>query len=371
MIRIACGVALSQAAVASLPVGPWLAGPIRSWTDPFVQWDATLFTSIAQHGYRTVTIRAFFPVDPLAIRTLSPIFGYPGAAIAVSWIACFFAVWGVMDVAERFSSRRMAWVAGTLLVWNPVSVFLLAGYADALLVAVMIWSLRFCLDGRWWPAALLAGVASGVLPQGIASAVVVALAVVLASPTARGVVRGACFGLVGLAGIVGYLVFSWVDTGNPLIVRTAQAEGWHARLTFPFHMVFADLTRVVSWHHVVRSVDVSRQMQVVYLLDVVVGLLGAAVAVVGFWLCRRDRRLVLPAVLFSAGLMISVVTVNFAQDSTDRFILCLAPLYVIAAAGLERLPAATRSPVVLQVLAVSAAAAAFFGVLFNLGYWMT
>jgi len=370
-VRIVSGLILSKAVTASFPVGPWYPGAVRSWTAPFLRWDSNYFIAIAQHGYGWVQTYDFLPVYPLLIRAVSPIFGYAGGAIAVSWIASIFAVWGVMDVTERFASRQLAWVAGALLMWNPVSIFLLAGYAEALLVALMIWSLRFCLDGKWWPAAITAGLASGVLPQGIASAVVLALAVLMADRSVRGLLRGAGFGLIGLAGCVGYLIYCWVATGNPFKIHEAETVGWQAHLTYPFHMVFVDLSRMASWHFSVGMIDVSKQMRVVYALDSGVGLLAAIVAVSGFLLSRKDRRFILPATLFLVGLVISVITVDAAADSTARFILFLAPFYVIVAVLLHRLPTVARLPVAINVLMLSAASAVFFGAVFNLGYWLT
>jgi hypothetical protein len=255
-------------------------------------------------------------------------------------------------------------------MWNPVSIFLLAGYAEALLVALMAWSVHFCLDRKWWPAALAAGAASGVLPQGVASAVVVALAVLLADRSIRGMIRGATFGLIGLTGVIGYLAYCWNATGHPLMIRTAETVGWQAHLTYPFQMVLEDLSRATSWHFTVGTIDVSHQMQVVYALDASIGVLGAMVAVVGFVLSRHDRRLILPVTLFVLGLMISVVTVDFAADSTARYVLYLAPFYVIFAILLNKLPQAARLPVVIHVLVISAASAAFFGAVFNLGFWL-
>jgi len=371
VVRIVAGIAFSKAATASFGLGPWYPGPIQSWTTPFLRWDAGYFLSIAQHGYTTVQSYDFLPVYPLLIRAVSPIFGYAGGALVVSWIASVFAVWGVMDVTARLTSRQTAWLAGTLLMWNPLSVFLFAGYAEALLVALMIWSLRFCMDRRWWPAAITAGLASGVLPQGVASAVVVVLAVVLIDRTVRGWVKAAGFGLLGLAGGIGYLLYCWAATGNPLKIRQAETVGWEAHVTYPLHMVFVDLSRVSSWHFMVGTVDVSKQMRVIYALDVAVGLLAVALAVGGFMLCRRDRRLVLPASLFAVGLLISLVTIDAAADSTSRFILFLAPLYVIVAVLLHKIPPLPRLSVVSTVLMLSAASAVFFGAVFNLGYWLT
>jgi hypothetical protein len=276
-----------------------------------------------------------------------------------------------MDVAGRFASRQLVWVAGALLMWNPVSIFLLAGYAEAVLVALMIWSLRFCMDGKWWPAAITAGIASGVLPQGIASAVVLTVAVVLAERSMRGLLRGATFGLIGLAGCIGYVIYCLAATGNPLKIRDAETVGWHAHLTYPFHMVFVDLSRMISWQYSVGGDNVSRQWRIVYALDGGVGLLAVAIAVAGFALCRRDHRLILPATLFSVGLAISVITVDDSADSTAHFVFFLAPLYVIAAVLLQRLPSVARLPVVINVLLLSGASAVFFGAVFNLGYWLT
>jgi len=370
-VRVLAGLILSKAATSSFHPGPFFPSFLPGWTAPFLRWDSGYFSAIAQHGYTTVETYGFLPVYPLLIRAASPIFGFAAGAIAVSWIASVFAVWGVMDVTKRFTSRQSAWVAGTLLMWNPVSIFLLAGYAEALLVALMIWSLRFCLDGKWWPAAITAGLASGVLPQGIASAVVLVLAVLMADRSVRGLLRGALFGLIGLAGILGYLVYCWWSTGNPLKIRQAETAGWQAHVTYPFHMVFVDLSRMVSWHFSVAGVDVSSQMRVVYALDAGIGLLVSVVAVSGLVLSRKDHRLFLPATLLFVGVVISVITLDAAADGTARFLLCLAPFYVMVAVFLHKLRPVVRMPVVMYVLMLSAASAAFFGAVFNLGYWMT
>ena len=371
VVRIAAGVAFSKAATASFGLGPFFPGPLQSWTTPFLHWDAGYFLSIAQHGYTTVQSYDFLPLYPLLIRAVSPVFGYAGGALVVSWIASVFAVWGVMDVTARPSSRQTAWLAGTLLMWNPLSVFLLAGYAEALLVALMIWSLRFCMDRRWWPAAITAGLASAVLPQGIASAVVLVLALLLTDRSLRGWLKAAGLGLVGLAGMIGYVLYCWTSTGNPFKIRQAETVGWEARITYPLHMVFVDLSRLESWHFMVGTVDVSKQMRVIYALDVAVGLLAVALAVAGFVLCRWEPRLLLPACLFAVGLLISLVTIDAAADSSSRFILFLAPLYVIVAVLLHKIPPLPRFSVVTTVLMLSAASAVFFGAVFNLGYWLT
>jgi len=149
--------------------GPWSLRGNVSWTSQFSRWDASLYIDIARSGYSTFQLHAFYPVYPLLIKLFSPFFGYTAGSLLVTWLAAVLATWGVIDVTKRFTSLPMAWWAGLLLVWNPLSIFFISGYPESLLVAAMIWSLDFCLQSRWWLAALFAAVASGVLPQGTAS----------------------------------------------------------------------------------------------------------------------------------------------------------------------------------------------------------
>ena len=202
------------------------------------------------------------------------------------------------------------------------------------------------------------------------SAALVLVAVVLADRSVRGVLRGIGFGAVGMVGFAAYLGYSWHATGNPLIITSAETTGWGAHLTYPMHMVLVELSRSTPWHDVVRGVDVSGQMRGVFLLDGVAGLVAAAVTVGGCVLAVRHRRLVLPVLLLLMGLLVSVTTISSTADSTARYVLYLAPLYVVAAVLLDALPPVARLPTALQVLAVCAALATFFGAVFTLGYWL-
>jgi hypothetical protein len=370
-VRVAVGVAVALLADATFPHGPWFPFLPHAWESLFVRWDAIGYLTIARDGYTSLQNHAFLPLYPLATRALSPVFGYAVAGLVVSWLATVLAVWGVTEVTRRYASERTAWLAGTLLLWNPASILLVAAYPEAVLVAAMAWSLEYCLKGRWWEAAVLAALAGATLPQGLPSGVVVALAVLLADRSVRWWLRAAGYGLVSLAGMAGYLLYCRVTTGDALAIRKADLRYWDLHLTWPFHSVVDDLTRMVSWRFVAGGVDTSSQMRTVFALDGLVGVLGALAVVAAVVLAVRDRRLVLVAASLVVGTAISVVTVNTVSDGVERYLLFLAPLYVVAGVCLERLPRPARLPVALNVMLVSAGVATCFGAVYNLGWWFT
>lgn len=364
VIRIVAGYFTSQLALVFGKRGPWFRAHHTSVSDLFDRWDARHYIRIAHLGYSGLDSHAFFPAYPLLIRLTSPVFGYPNAALAVSWLAAVFAVWGVLDVTRRFVSLQSSWIAAFLFAWNPVSIFFVAGYPEGLLVATMVWSLRFCLDKKWWQAATLAAVASVVMPQGVVSALVLGLAVLLCDRRWVGLLRSVSYVVLGELGLLGFLIYCWVTTGNPLIVETATRDGWHSQVTYPFHTVFSELNSVFAS-------GLSPQIHAVWTLNGLAGTLGGVVAVAGLYLCWRDRRLILPATLLALGMLISVSTIEPSLEGTGRFVLFLAPLYIIVGVLLDRLPRVARLPVGVSLLIVSVVLAVLYGVLFNLGWWLT
>jgi len=359
--RVIIGIVLIPIARLVFTHGPWFPRGAVTWASQLNQWDATLYLSIARTGYSDIQLHAFYPAYPLLIRWVSPVFGFSAGSFAISWVAGIFAVWGVVDVARRFASSQVAWWAGLLLLWNPLSVFFIAGYPESLLVAAMVWSLRFCLDRKWWPAALLAGLASCTMPQGIASGAVVFVALVLIDRTWKGVLRGVAFGALGELGILTYWLYCWRTTGDAFIEQRAEKLGWGTHLTYPLHAIFDEWS--LAFSHLVPV-----GFRFAFAIDEVTGFLGVTLAVIAIFLSRRDHGLILPATLLAIGILISVVPINAGISATARYILFLAPLYVVIAALLQRPNAELRFHLALILFLVSAFLAVLFGLLYNFGW---
>jgi hypothetical protein len=136
------------------------------------RFDTLWFLRIAEHGYDRPMAVIFYPLYPAAIRLVSMLTPAMAAALLVSTVATFFSLWGLLRLAMRELSEvgrlRMLLL---VCVW-PTSFVLLAGYADSLTLALVVWAVVFARESarkeRWEAAAacgLLAGVArpSGVL----------------------------------------------------------------------------------------------------------------------------------------------------------------------------------------------------------------
>jgi hypothetical protein len=136
------------------------------------RFDTLWFLRIAEHGYDRPMAVIFYPLYPAAIRLVSTLM--PGlistiaAALLVSTVATFFSLWGLLRLAAdelpEVGRLRVLLLVG---VW-PTSFVLLAGYADSLTLALVVWAIVFARNARWEAATacgLLAGVArpSGVL----------------------------------------------------------------------------------------------------------------------------------------------------------------------------------------------------------------
>jgi hypothetical protein len=155
------------------------------------RFDTLWFLHIAEHGYDQPMAVIFYPLYPLAIRSASWALPPIIAALLVSAIATFFFFWGLLRLAgSKLADSEKFYVLLLVLVW-PSSFVLLAGYADSLTLALVVWTVIFAREGRWGPATvcgLLAGVSrpTGVLVSiplfvlGLRSRCAASLAVVLA-----------------------------------------------------------------------------------------------------------------------------------------------------------------------------------------------
>ena len=364
--RLAVAFVLSALTERTATVGT--AGPaVRGVASGFLNWDGAHYLSIAEHGYAAVFDTPFFPLQPLLARPLAELLGYPNALIATSWVALGFAVWGIVDLAARLTTRRGAIAAALLFAWNPVSVFLVAGYAESLFVALTVWSLRFCLDRRWVVAAMLAGAASAVEPQGACSGVIVVVGILLAERGVRRVGLALGCALIAEAGLIGFALYCWDRFGNPLEFQASVSTFWHSHLTYPLHAFVEDVQRsgLTSGARPLFTTG-----HFIYVLDAGGAVVAAGALAAGIARCVRDRRWVLPMLLLILGAGFSLSTIDLWAGNDARFVSTLVTIYLVSAIVFEYL--ARRSMLlVAAVLVPSAALAIYVETLFHMVSWIT
>jgi hypothetical protein len=139
------------------------------------RFDTLWFLRIAEHGYDRPMAVIFYPLYPAAIRLVSALM--PGlisttaAALLISTVATFFSLWGLLRLAagELSEVGRLRMLL-LFCVW-PTSFVLLAGYADSLTLALVVWAIVFARESarkERWEAATACGLLAGVTrPSGV------------------------------------------------------------------------------------------------------------------------------------------------------------------------------------------------------------
>ena len=138
-------------------------------------YDGGWYAYIARHGYPSAlpapghqSPLAFFPAYPLLVRGTVDVTGLAvaQAGLLVNLVLSAVAVAGVTLVASRVLPREAAVAVGVLWSVLPTAYLLSLDYSEALYVACAAFALLAVLDGRWWWAGLLTGVAAGTRPTG-------------------------------------------------------------------------------------------------------------------------------------------------------------------------------------------------------------
>ncbi|XP_077823831.1 GPI alpha-1,6-mannosyltransferase 2 isoform X2 [Macaca mulatta] len=145
------------------------------------RWDAEHFLFIAEHGYLYEHNFAFFPGFPLALMVgtelLRPLRGLLSlrSCLLISVASLNFLFFMLAAVALHdlgclvLHCPRQAFYAALLFCLSPASVFLAAGYSEALFALLTFSAMGQLERGRVWTSGLLFAIATGVRSNGLVS----------------------------------------------------------------------------------------------------------------------------------------------------------------------------------------------------------
>jgi hypothetical protein len=361
--RLAVG--LWAAAHLALLVLAWAAAWVyRSTQDhapltgSFEHWDAVLLRNIAQYGYfgpHTIPNNvAFLPGYPAVLAV--------GHLLLRNWVLAELVVSGLAGCVAVVAITRLA--AGKravlYLLAAPGVVFLMVGYTEALFLALAIPAWLAAARGQWWRAALLAGLAGLVRPDGLF--LIPALAVMALSgyrgpgtwppPAATVAARLANAAKVccALAGPASYEVYLWAATGNPTAWQAANRKGWDLHFTTPFQ----DLR--TTWWAAFRhpfGAGTAFEFQFSIAALVVMGVAALAFLAAGRW----------PQATYCLVALAAVGTTTWF-DTGARTLLVQFPIWVGLAALEVR-----QSWIRYAYLAISGPLAVVLGLMYLSGQW--
>jgi hypothetical protein len=207
-------------------------------------WDAGWFLKVAVNGYpHGYTLGAdgrlegnglaFFPLYPMLIRGLTALGLDSGtAAISVSWLASIGAAIALYLLGTSLYGHRAGWALVAICCSAPVSIVLSMAYSEGLFLALVAGMLVAAHRRVWWAAGLLGLAAALTRPTGLAAAIALAVAALLAvrdarrSQTRDGTWKPLLAAAVALAGVPAYLGWVAWRVGDLDAWFKIQSAGW-------------------------------------------------------------------------------------------------------------------------------------------------
>ena len=207
--------------------------------------DVNWYLGIAEQGYEQIPFNAdvprnwaFFPLFPMLVRAASYVTGeFVITGMALSHICFFLALFLLHRVSLLFGlSAADADRSLFYLAVFPTSYFFSLPLPESLFLMLTVASFYFAKSERWWLAGLCGAFASATRTTGVL--LLPALAVLyweMYRPfvSLRALRKDVLALLVIPAGLVSFMIYLYVITGNALAFKGAQAA-WGRKLGFFF-----------------------------------------------------------------------------------------------------------------------------------------
>jgi hypothetical protein len=202
---------------------------------PTVRWDANYYVTLARTGYppprgnAPVYHVAFFPLYPLAVRTLSQVVGDTfWAAFMISNLCALLAAIVVLRLGSVGARQRDGLRAALLLLASPGAHFFSYPYPEAMFVLLISLGLLAMAMDRPLLAAVSGALASAVRSAGV----VVALSLLVLAWKRRYDLPAAALRVIAavaaLGGLAAFAVFCSVHFHDPLAFARIQKHFAHS-----------------------------------------------------------------------------------------------------------------------------------------------
>lgn len=329
--------------------------------DALHAWDGNWLLAIAEHGYGGVpddhldafgnhtpeTPLAFFPGYPSLVGVLAPLVGLYAAGIVVSLAAGIVAAYGLARLATLVpgGSERAGLLLVALFAAEPMAVVLSMTYTEALFTALAVWALVHVLQRNWVAAGLCAAAAGLVRPSSVAVITAVGLAALVAVLHRRDSWRPWVGAIIATTGLLGYLGFVALVTGEPTGWFRIQHEGWNTGVD----------GGAATARFMARALADGEQ---VYDIATVLAFVGSIVLLV----VAIRARLPWPLIAYTAVMLLLVWATRGPGYDKIRLLVPAFPLLLPIAVGLAR----RRTGTAVAVVVATALASAWFG-----GYALT
>ncbi len=226
-------------------------------------WDAGWFLELARTGYVQPYQAAFFPGFPSVVAATETLTGnLTTAALAANAILSLTVAALLYAVARLHLDVRASRIALAVVLFHPLSFFLSIPYSEALFLVAILGMFLAAERSRLLVAAVFAAAATLTRNTGILLVLPLAcfawmqLRSQRPGGTPTRVAKGLLVAAVPLLALAGYMAFTWLRFGDPLLFFRSQSH-WqdHIALGPPFAALLRDLGRWRAWvdHHLLFS----------------------------------------------------------------------------------------------------------------------
>jgi Mannosyltransferase (PIG-V) len=336
----------------------------------FAQWDSVWFVHIAEHGYDSKQIAAFFPLYPILVHGLAEVVRSTiVAGVLISLAAGAVATGVLVRIARPVLGREVAGDAVLFVALYPIAYVFTAIYSDGLFLALAAGAFLAAQQRRPLLAGVLGGLACGTRIVGLA---LLPALVVLLWPRSRALRQYAVLAplLFLPAAVGGYAVYLNHRFGDWLAFVHAQGSvDWnrHVPPAGPFQGFWDAAT--AAWHgagelirHLPRSQNAPTGLPV-HDQWAAWNVLQFVLLLAAIWLTAEAWRRLGPAFgLYSAATILIFLSspARFVPlVSEPRFLLSDFPLFLALARSTDGRPRA-RLGVIVGFAVVGGFAAAGF-----------
>ena len=338
--------------------GVWRWQPNNLFLDGWVRWDSAWYSNIVTQGYLNEandlgqTNTPFFPLYPLLIRLLQPIFGGPYlSGLFVANVSFLLALLVLYRLVGRHYPTAVANKTVTLMAFSPFSFFFSAMYTESLFLLSVVGAFALGEQKRWFWAGLCAAAAGATRAVGIFT--ILGLILLYLEQVAfdwRRVRADILWTLLGFAGLGGFILHLELRLGRPLAFVTDQLDpAWRGN-TESIQSILSNIRASLSLGALAAGEFPA--MNLIHLLALVLALVLCMVA----W--RQPRR------AYAVWGLITILASTTVWQSMGRFSLVVFPIFIAAALYL-------RDEQKYQfVLALSVMLLSLFTILFSHFYWV-
>lgn len=328
---------------------PMDEGVAGAFAGVWLRWDAIHYLRIAEGGYRSEELTAFFPLYPLLGRWVGAVVGSDLAGLLiVSRLSFLGALWLLYRLAETLFSADVAKFAVVFLAFFPTSVYLMAPYPLSLALLLSLAAVWFGLKKKWL-LVLLTGLMAG-LTHGTTVPLIIALGIMLFQQARKGP-RLAWLNLFAAFGpALGTALFlAWrVHQGFPNM-SALLFKYWY-RIAQPPWMVINEFKRLFA-----NPGDVDGMVNLAMFI-------GAVVLTIFFY-----KRLPVVMIAYQTAMLIffsSTTVLDTPFGSIGRYLLLMFPLFI-------EIAILTKPPRIrLTTLAISFFSSLFLAMVYFMWGWL-